>query len=264
MPNLRILLEEIRREFILMLRYWPNQVAMSLTIFLFFLIILFAGSAMSPTGSIGDEGKAGTLVGMMMWQLSMGCFGVLGWSFFNEAQAGTLEHLYLSPSGVVTILLARSVANFFGSFVLMAASFVMAILATGVRLELPPLELIVLIPLAVAGTYGFGFMMAAFTMTWKRTQALMQLSQFFFMIFTGAMFPLDKVHWTIRAFGEMLPVTAGIRALRLVTIQGATLADVSHDIMLMAITSAFWLPVGIGIFKIAERRAQRKGSIGAY
>lgn len=264
MHNLRILREEVRRSLTLLRRYWPNELSFVLTIYIFFLIILFTGSAMSPTGSIGEEGKANTLVGMMMWQLSMGCFGVLGWSFFNEAQAGTLEHLYLSPSGVVPILLARSVANFLISFLQMVISCVLAMVTTGTRLDLPPLEVAVIVPLSVLGTYGFGFIMAALTMWFKRTQALMQLSQFFFLVFTGAMFPLDKMPWAMRAFGETLPVTAGIRALRAVSIHGARLGDVMGDVYLMAGTSAFWLVVGVIIFKIAEKGARLKGNIGAY
>lgn len=264
MHSLRILREEIVRSFVLLRRYWPNELSFVLTIYLFFLIILFTGSAMSPTGSIGDDGKANTLIGMMMWQLSMGCFGVLGWSFFNEAQAGTLEHLYLSPSGVVPILLARSVANFISSFFQMMLSCFLAMVTTGTRLDLPPLELAIIIPLSVLGTYGFGFMMAALTMTFKRTQALMQLSQFFFLIFTGAMFPLDAMPLAMRVFGETLPVTAGIRALRAVSVNGARLGDVMQDVYWMAGTSVFWLVVGVAIFKISESRARLKGNIGAY
>lgn len=264
MHSLRIFQEEIRRQAILWRRYWPNELSFILTIYIFFMIILFTGSAMSPTGSIGEEGKANTLVGMMMWQLSMGCFGVLGWSFFNEAQAGTLEHLYLSPSGVVPILLARSFANFFMQCWQMAISCLLAMVSTGTRLDLPPLDLAIIIPLSVIGTYGFGFIMAALTMTFKRTQALMQLSQFFFLVFTGAMFPLDRMPWAMQVFGETLPVTAGIRALRAITIHGARLGDVMNDVYLMTGTSIFWLVVGVLIFKMSEKHARLKGNIGAY
>lgn len=260
---LNLLKEEIRRELIIMKRYWMNQFSFAVTVYLFFLIIVFMGGAMSG-GAVSAEAKAGTLVGMLMWQLSLGCMSVLGWSFFNEAATGTLEHLYLSPLGVTGVFLARSVANFISTAMVMVVSGAMAMLTTGVRIDLPPLELIVILPLAVAGTYGFGFMLAALTLTFKRTQQLMNLTQFFFLFFTGSVIPLENMHWSLKAFGQTLPVTAGLEALRAVTINGAHLGDVTGLLMQMVATSAVWLVAGLVVYTVADRRARLKGSIGQY
>lgn len=258
-----LLKEEIRRMFLITRRYWVNELSFAISVYLIFLLLVFMGDALSGQ-AVPPEAKAATLVGMMMWQLSLGCFGLLGWSFYNEASVGTLEHLYLSPVGVIQVFLARSVANFLSMLTVTLTSAALAMLTTGVRLHLPPLALAVILPLAVAGTYGFGFMMAALTLTFKRTQQLMNLTQWFFLFFTGAVVPLEKMHWTIRAFGETLPVTAGLRALRTVTITGAGLADVSGDLVRMIISSAAWLAIGIAVYNLADRRARLKGSIGQY
>lgn len=260
---LHILREEIRRDFIIHRRYWMDQLSFAVTVYLFFVILVVMGGAMAGQ-ALGNEAKASTLVGMMMWQLSLGCFGVLGWSFYNEAAAGTLEHLYLSPAGVTTVFLARSVANFLSTLSVMVVSGALGMLTTGVRLHLPLPALAVILPLAVAGTYGFGFMVAALTLTFKRTQQLMNLTQFFFLFFTGSVIPLEQMHPVIRAFGETLPVTAGIRALRAVTIQGAALADVSGDLLRMVFSSAVWLAIGVAVYAQADRRARLRGSIGQY
>ncbi len=261
--HLFLLKEEIRRQFIIMRRYWMNQLSFAVTVYLFFLIIVFMGGAMSGQ-AVSNEMKAATLVGMLMWQLSLGSMEVLGWSFFNEAATGTLEHLYLSPMGVTRVFLARSAATFISMLLIMATSAAMAMLTTGVRLHLPPLEIAVILPLAVAGTYGFGFMLAAMTLTFKRTQQVMNLFQFFFLFFTGAVVPLEKMHWTLRALGETLPMTWGIRALHQVTIFGARLGDVTEMLGLMLVTSALWLAAGIGVYTLADRHARLKGSIGQY
>lgn len=261
--HLYLLREEIRREFIISVRYWMNSLSFAITVYLIFLMMLFMGAAMGQQ-AVSEEAKASTLVGMMVWQLSMGCLGVLGWSFFNESATGTLEHLYLSPLGVTRIFLARSVANFLSTAVVMVASGALAMWTTGVRLHLPPLELAVILPLAVAGTYGFGFMLAALTLTFKRTQQMMNLAQFFFLFFNGSVIPLERMHWTLRAFGQTLPVTAGLEALRQVTIGGARLGDLTGLIWQMVGTSALWLVAGVLIYTVADRRARLKGSIGQY
>ncbi|MFZ5827559.1 MAG: ABC transporter permease [Bacillota bacterium] len=260
---LALLRAEFSRTLSLMKRYWAQEVAFAITVYVIFLMMVFMGQAMAGV-AVPNEMKASALVGILMWQLSMGCVGVLGWSYFNEAATGTLEHLYLSPMGVTTVFLARSVSNFFSSLLIMLLAAVMAMVTMGVRLYLPPLELAVILPLAVAGTYGFGFMLAALTLTVKRTQAVMQLIQFFFLFFTGSVMPLEKMHWALRYFGQSLPVSAGITALRKVTIDGARIWEVGDLLVQMTATSIFWLVVGVAIYKVADRRARLKGSIGQY
>lgn len=261
---LNLLKEELRREWILRKRYWANLLSMAITIYVLFLFVVMAGSAMGAGAVMPAEGKASALVGIMMWTLSMGSVGVLGWSFFNEAATGTLEHLYLSPLGPQRIFLARSVADFITSLVTMAFATVLAMVTTGVRLDLPVLELAVILPLSVIGVYGFGFLLAALTLTVKRTQSVMQLVQFFFLFFTGAMVPLENMHPAIRYFGETLPMSAGVRAARAVTIEGATLVDVSGHLLHALVTSLVWLALGLAVYTLADRRARLKGSIGQY
>ncbi len=258
-----LLRAEVERQATLMRRYWANEFSFALTVYIVFLMIVLMGGAMSGQ-TVPDEMKASALVGMLMWQLAMGCVGVLGWSYFNEAATGTLEHLYLSPLGVTPVFLARSAVDFVRSVVVMLFSGALAMLTMGIRLHLPPLELAVILPLAVAGTYGFGFLLAALTLTVKRTQAVMQLIQFFFLFFSGSVMPLEQMHWTIRAFGQTLPLSAGVVALRKVTIEGARLWDLGDLLIQMTLTSALWLVVGVAVYTVADRRARQKGSIGQY
>lgn len=260
---LSLMKEEIRREYIIFKRYWMNGASFAFTVYLLFMMVVGMGNALSG-GAVTPEAKASALVGLLVWQLSLGCMSVLGWSFFNEAATGTLEHLYLSPMGVTSVFLARSVANFLHQIVIMSMSGLLAVLTAGVRLHLPVAELVVILPLAVAGTYGFGFLLAAMTLTFKRTQQLMNLTQFFFMFFSGAVVPMEQLHWGFRAIGETLPITSGIRALRAITIDGATLADMSGNLIHMSLTSAVWLVAGLAVYTLADRRARLKGSIGQY
>lgn len=261
--HLALLGAEFARAWSLMKRYWAQELAFAITVYVIFIMMVFMGGAISGQ-AVSNEAKAAALVGILMWQLSMGCVGLLGWSYFNEAATGTLEHLYLSPLGVNRVFLARSVVDFFRSLVVMLVAAVLAMATMGVRLALPPLELAVILPLAVAGTYGWGFMLAALTLTVKRTQSVLQLIQFFFLFFSGSVVPLDKMHWSLAALGYSLPVSHGITALRKVTIEGARLWELGDLLLLMTVTSVFWLVVGVAIYNVADRRARLKGSIGQY
>jgi ABC-2 type transport system permease protein len=261
--HLALLRAELQREWAVMRRYWPDELAFTLTVYIVFLMVVFVGGSMSGM-AVSNEAKASALVGILMWQLSMGCLGVLGWSYFNEAATGTLEHLYLSPLGATRVFLARSAADFVRSLGLMLVAAFLAMATMGVRLYLPPLELAVILPLSVAGTYGFGFLMAALTLTVKRTQSVLQLMQFFFLFFTGSVIPLEQMHVALRLFGQTLPVSAGIVALRKVTIEGARLWEVGDLLLQMAATSLLWLTIGVAVYKVADRQARLKGSIGQY
>lgn len=258
-----LLAEEFRRTWILIKRYWANELSFAITVYVIFLMMVFMGSSMTGQ-QVPNEMRAAALVGILLWQLSMGCLGVLGWSYFNEAATGTLEHLYLSPMGVTAVFLARSVSDFFRSLVVMIVAAVLAMVTMRVQLHLPPLELAVILPLAVAGTYGWGFMLAALTLTVKRTQSVMQLMQFFFLFMSGSVMPLDQMHWTLRLLGQSLPISHGIIALRKVTVEGARLWEIGDLLVAMAATSVLWLVIGIAIYKLADRRARLRGSIGQY
>lgn len=260
---LALLRVEFARTWILLKRYWANELALVITVYLIFLMMVFMGDAMSG-GQVSQEAKASALVGILMWQLSMGALGLLGWSYFNEAAVGTLEHLYLSPMGVNSVFLARSVADFFRQLAMATVAAVLGMATVGVWLYLPLLELAVILPLSVAGTYGIGFMLAALTLTFKRTQSVMQLMQFFFMFLTGAIIPLEQMHWSLRYFGQTLPLSAGITALRRVTIDGTRLWEMGDLLLQMTLTSVLWLAAGLAIYRMADRRARLKGSIGQY
>lgn len=260
---LHVLKEELRREWVLSRRYWLNLLSFALNIYLFFLILVLVGHA--TTGEpMPPAARASALVGMLVWQLSLGAIHVMGWSFYNEASTGTLEHLYLSPVGVTTVLLARSVAQFCSALVVMAVSGALTMLTTGVRLHLPPLALALILPVAVAGAYGFGFLLAALTLTFKRTQQLLNLVQFVLLLPTGAVVPLSHLPWAVQVLGEWLPLTAGLRALRAVAVVGAGLGDVAGDLVRAAAVSAAWLALGIAAYRLADRRARRLGTLGQY
>lgn len=260
---LSLLREEIRRQMILNLRYWPNYLSFIVTIYIFFMLFMFMGQAITGQ-QVPPEMRAATLIGMAMWSLSLGCIDVLGWSFFQEASVGTLEHLYLSPLGVSRIFLARAFSNFLTSVMVMVGIAGLVMATTGVRLLLPPLEIAVILPLSALGMYGFGFLLAALTLTVKRTQQFMQLIQFFFLFFTGSMIPLENMHWAFRIIGESMPLTAGIRAMREATIQGATLSSLTGHLAQMVVTTVIWLSIGLAVYHLADRRARLRGNIGQY
>jgi ABC-2 type transport system permease protein len=225
--------------------------------------MVFAGSGFAQ-GAVSPDMKANLFIGMMAWQLAMGSVGVMGWSFYNEAAAGTLENIYLSPLGTTTILLARSVASFLQDLVVMMVSAALAVVTMGIQIDLPLLEIAVLLPMTVAGVYGMGFLFASLTLTFKRTQQFLQIFNFIFMIFTGALVPLDSMHWAMKAVCQMFPMTAGIQALREVTINGARLGDIGGLMMQMTVATVGWLLIGMFVYHMADRRARLRGSIGQY
>lgn len=255
--------EEFRRHLILAKRYWVNELSATVSIFLFFLLVVYSGSALSGQ-PLSEESKGAALVGMMMWQLSLGCLNMFGWSFYNEAATGTLEHLCLSPLGVLNIFIARSIVTFTWSVLQMLVSAGLAIMLVGVRLELRPMEVFLILPLSVAGVYGFGLLFAALTLTFKRTQQLTNLFQFFFLFFSGSLIPLASLHWTIRAVSRWVPLTSGIEALRRVLIDGASLWSLNGQLLGIGLNSALWIALGVVAYRLAEHRARKLGTVGQY
>lgn len=259
-----ILWEHMRREWALTRRFLPNTIAGVMTVYVFIVALYLAGRAMTPGGAVDVHSFSGTVVGMMVWSYSSVPIWSMGWMMSQEASTGTLEQLWVNPTGPVSVLVHRAIVNNIKQTADTAAVLALVALTLPVRLELPLVPLLVIIPLTVVGMTGFGFALAGVTLLWKRTNQILNLLHFFLLLFTGAMVPLDQLHPALLAFGRTLPLTHGVEAIRAVTVYGKTLGDLTPVLAGLTLNSAVYLAAGIIIFLACDRRARQLGAVGGY
>src|SRR5690625_5222968 len=116
-----------RKEYIELIRYLPNTIAMLITFYAIFLGMFF-GIQVIGDPSMQDTNIQYAIVNYIFWFLAMMVVNDVGWQITNEAMRGTLEQLSMSPMGILRIMVSRlmssSLINIFLIFILLYLSMV--------------------------------------------------------------------------------------------------------------------------------------------
>lgn len=258
MELLTVLKASVLRSVTMIKRYYFNWFSGLISVYLIFCFIFFGMKALTAASSRASDGSLeGTVVGFFVWMFAVFAFSDLSWDLINEAQAGTLEQLYLSPSGFKWLCGFHLATNFFANAVAATVFLFAAMTTTGRWLHLDVISLAPLMVITVLGPYGIGFALGGLALVFKRIQAFFQIVQF---VFVGCL----TIPWRI-PWARFLPLSAG-NALIYETMAGGTRLwqlPVSDILMALAVGLGY-LMVGLVIFSVCERVAKDKGLLGHY
>lgn len=245
--------------FLIELKRYPLNTLSSLATLYIVFLILFTGAryAQGLGVNLFGEGLEGLVVGYLVWTFAVIAYSDLSWELMREAQQGTLEQLYMSPQGFRFVSASWIVASFLVSLVWIAALLGLMMLTTGRILRFPVGTVLPLLLLTVAPVYGIGFAMAGLALVYKRIQAFFQILQFVFVALVAL--PADA------PWGKALPLSLGTRLLGRAMADGATLASLPPlDLLALAGTGAFYLLVGVAVFRAFEGIAKDRGLLAHY
>ena len=257
MAWLNVLIANIRKVGILLIRYLPNTISEIVTFYAIFLMFFFGVKVIGDPAQMG-ENSAFVIVSMFLWFLSLTAMQGIGWELTTEATSGTLEQLYMSPVPTWFILLSRMIGTVLVNIVIMAVVLFLSMLTAGQWLSVDVLTLIPLFILLLIGMLGIGFMVAGLALIYKQINALLQIAQF-------AFFALVSVSVTLSKWLEFLPVIRGSSMIRTSMTEGKHLFDFTTTDWLLLLTNAvIYFIAGVLVYKLAERRAMRMGLLGKY
>ena len=266
------LLAMVRKELTIMSRYPVEFVASFFQVFLIVVIFTLAGLMFSPGGLSGGADSATTGVmtyGFVLFIFLSDTLWSIGYSVRREQKQGTLEQLYLSPASKFANVAARVVLTLtWTSLLSVVALLMMALLLGSLPFHNAGLGLLVLL-LTLSGTFGTGFLFAALTLRLKETvQVLINLVQFAFMILCAPFFPFaalpEPLLWVARA----IPLAYGVDLFRS-TLMGfpagfPELAPVGVELLIVAAFGLLMPVAGFAIYRRAEDRVRRNGTLTEY
>jgi ABC-2 type transport system permease protein len=167
----------------------------------------------------------------------------------REIERGTMENLLAMPASPVEIMVGK-ITPFIG----VGAVQVGVILLTASALfEVP-----------FVGSFGLlCFVMAVFVTamvllgytisTFARTQMqAMQLTFFFFlpsMLLSGFMFPYRGMPDWAQTIGEIFPLTHFLRAIRAIMLKGATLPDITREVLALVLLGLLFAAAALARFR---------------
>jgi len=230
-----------------------------------------------PGGLVSDPTKATRYVlGFIIGLFAFGIVGLFTQGLQGMAQMGVLEQLCLSPHGLVTNFLARSVVG--GVNTIFSSGIMLWLITWTLRgtLYWDWVAAPVLLALTFINLLGFGFMVGGLVLVFKQTGQLAIIVRL--VLFGLALFAEEGLlhgHWLMTAFLHMLPVTDAAICLKYVFIQGQGVAtggpvtsvfafEAPYCFYFLILNCVVWTGLGIVCFKVMENHSRHKGTLGAY
>uniref|UniRef100_A0ACD5GSE0 ABC transporter permease n=1 Tax=Desertifilum tharense IPPAS B-1220 TaxID=1781255 RepID=A0ACD5GSE0_9CYAN len=254
-----LLLAELKREWIILRRYFTETIALIIGLVVaFYGIFQSARFIAEPEISLGDRADS-LVIGYILWSMSIFILGNIAGGLQQEAQTGTLEQLFISPFRASQIFLIRAIGNLTIQLFLNALMLLIVMGITGARLSFPP---VLILPLAAVllRAYGLAMAMGSLALLLKRVQQVLGIFQF--LLFFVLMVPTETWSSSVRGLGWLLPMTPGAELLRSVMARGETLQGGAVAIALL--NGAAYFILGLLLFRIAEREAKRRGKLSGY
>ena len=202
----------------------------------------------------------GYVIGYCLWFFAIIALNTMGFNLEQEAVSGTLEQLFINPSGILTVLLTRALSSFLLGIWSVGGLLLLLMISTGRWLHLPALLAIPILIITIMGLYGVGLILAGASLLAKRVGQFGQMVQFglLFLAFT----PVENFDPITAFLTRNLPLSVGAEILRRLINPdlNVTFGFYIH----LIIVSVIYLMIGIFVFKHAVNIAKKNGLIGHY
>ena len=275
LSDLRTLLVMARKEWTIFRRYPSWIFAFLIWPVIFPLGQLFAAKALSGPDQAGVAlfaARAGTsdyvsyiVVGLTFYMWINVTLWDIGFQLRNEQMRGTLESNWLCPIWRFSILLGPSLVKLLTSFsVIIIATLEYRLLLGRWIIGGNGGLLLLIMLLTMPSVYGIGVIFGSLVIRIQEAQNMVFLVRGLFMIFIGVSYPLSVMPLWMQQVSAWLPLTYTVRAIRAVSLNSATFADIRADLSTLLLFAIALSLLGYLTFQFTERRARRTGALGRY
>ncbi|MEM8530253.1 MAG: ABC transporter permease [Chloroflexota bacterium] len=252
---------EIRKRLLIMWDYKFNVLTQVVTV----AFIFIGASFFIQGGELQPGPLAPMLLGYMVWFYARIIIMNTSNDLMAEAQAGTLEQMYMSPNPTSLLLLGRLLALLISTTLIVIVPTLILGILLGIRIPLR-WEGVPVLFITLAGLFGFTLALSGIALVFKQTDALADLVQNALLFLTGSLLPVSRFPEWLEAISRTLPITQGIIVLREVMLENISLTAswMNGGLVWLIVHSTSYVCVGFLIFKWCERIAKKQGSLGHY
>ncbi len=253
-----------------MMRSYRVQTLISMTGILVSVVPLyFIAGAVQPVmaGSIKTEGGSAfgfLVVGLAAFTLVSVAVNALPVAVAERINSGVFEALLSTPTSLIELLVGLN------AFDLVLAAIRAAVLVGAASLlgaTIIPgrvLPAIAILGLIVAAHLPLGVLGAAMILAFRTAGPLPKAILMISGLLGGVYYPTSANPAWLRSISAVLPLSHGLRALRRVLLQNASLAAVAPDLVALAGTAAALIVLGAVAVSFALRRARAQGTLTQY
>ena len=223
------------------------------------------GKVVGLDKTIGTADLAGFIfMGGVISALVATAFWAIAMSFRNEMEMGTLEPTWLTPTSRETLVIGRALGGLFWFAFGQIAIFIVGIAFFGLRIRLETLFAIPAILIAMLAMVGVAYLIAGVVLSIRDANLFVDCTNFLFSVASGVAFPVLLLPGLLQPVAYALPTTYAMDILRQQALGTRPLFDPALEHVALVVTSALFLPIGLWVYRWADRRISRLGTVNQY
>jgi ABC-2 type transport system permease protein len=230
--------------------------------------LFFVSKVVPPSASFGFNGATASYFEFAVVNVAFLTFQTAALASFDSAirddqVRGTLEATFVTPTSVRAIVLSSAIWAFTITFL-----NVLCYLGIGMLFGLHLTHLnvaasVVVVLLTITATVPIGILSAAGVMVLKQGAPVQFAFNLAASLLAGVLFPVTVLPRWLQYCSWLLPTTHALHGIR-GALHGATVAQLSPDILWLAVMSAVFLPFALWVFRCAVVRAKYDGTLAHY
>jgi ABC-2 type transport system permease protein len=181
-----------------------------------------------------------------------------------EMKMGTLEHLLVSRTPLVHLMLYEGLMNFLATVVSASAILTILVLLFGVPLQVNLLGVAASLLLLIFALLGMGLASAGILLVSKQGDPITWVFTTLTGLLSGVLYPVAILPAWLQTISWTLPTTQALHALRLSLTGAAGPDELAAPLGALLLWGAISLPLGALVLRWGLNQARRQGSLGEF
>lgn len=254
---------------------WSEKIQILMEMPFFAIFVLLLGPLLGAGNRIASGNLTWTLNSartseMLLAFLPAAVFYLLAvklfWRLLGEIQSGTLEQVYLSPlPSWLVVAAGRVVAALIETVIVLSMTYGIISAFVTLHYHWTAAALVPMTQLILTGI-GYSLIIGAMTLVWKRIQMLQEGFLMMVMVFAVSALPIIAVPGWFSGLGRFFPATGAVASLYGVMLGHRGVGGLwgTGGLVGLLFTATAYIAAGIVAFRLGERTARTRGSLGAY
>jgi ABC-2 type transport system permease protein len=243
-------------------------------VFNFYALVTSATVALIGVAANDYQLTLTLVVGALLWNYLSWLYQEIAMSIAYERWEGTLEYTFMAPVSRLVHLLGVSLYSLVNSIITSLIVLVGLVLFTNLNLRGANLfGVLVVVAVSTLAFVGLGLIAAVFpVMSAERGAEATHIFQGSLLLVSGVYYPVEVLPKWLQPLSAISPATYTLSACRKLFgvgnaastpqhLAGASIADVSHELLVLALMGAILLPIGLWVFVQVEAWAKKAGKL---
>ena len=203
------------------------------------------------------------LIGTTMWSYLSAVFDVVAETIAWERWEGTIEYTLMAP--VPRSLHLIGTCCYAVTYAVVRAALIFVVVALLFNVDLGKANVLTALAVIAVGSVsviGLAIVAAVLPLLFTERGAQMTfVIHSSLLLISGVYAPVDVLPGWLQVLSPLSPMTYTLRAVRAGLLEGAPPGAVAGDLLILALLGAALVPIGLMVFRSAERYARRTGRL---